>query len=103
QRSIEMRLLPACDLLRSQLLHSRIPQSPRLEYIEHTSSRRPRCWFLGGHCLTAQPPVLSFRVRSRWRQRGGCPMTQEDAFLRAIRAEPEVDAPRLIFADWLEE
>jgi uncharacterized protein (TIGR02996 family) len=26
-----------------------------------------------------------------------------DAFLRAIHAAPEEDAPRLIYADWLEE
>lgn len=30
-------------------------------------------------------------------------MTQEEAFLQAIRAAPADDAPRLIFADWLEE
>jgi uncharacterized protein (TIGR02996 family) len=30
-------------------------------------------------------------------------MNQEDAFLQAIREEPEDDAVRLIFADWLEE
>jgi uncharacterized protein (TIGR02996 family) len=30
-------------------------------------------------------------------------MTQEQAFLRAISAAPDDDAPRLIFADWLEE
>src|SRR4051794_3229291 len=30
-------------------------------------------------------------------------MTQEDALLRAIRAEPEDDWPRLVYADWLEE
>src|ERR1022692_1698756 len=30
-------------------------------------------------------------------------MTHEDAFLQAILAAPDDDAPRLIFADWLEE
>ncbi len=30
-------------------------------------------------------------------------MTPEDAFLDDIRMEPESDAPRLIFADWLED
>jgi uncharacterized protein (TIGR02996 family) len=30
-------------------------------------------------------------------------VTDEDAFLEAIRAEPDDDAPRLVFADWLEE
>jgi uncharacterized protein (TIGR02996 family) len=30
-------------------------------------------------------------------------MTHEEAFMRAIREAPEDDAPRLIFADWLEE
>jgi uncharacterized protein (TIGR02996 family) len=30
-------------------------------------------------------------------------MRPEDEFLHAIRAEPEEDAPRLVFADWLEE
>src|SRR5262249_45444097 len=30
-------------------------------------------------------------------------MNQEDAFLQAIREEPDDDAVRLIFADWLEE
>jgi uncharacterized protein (TIGR02996 family) len=30
-------------------------------------------------------------------------MTHEDAFLRAVLAEPDDDAPRLIYADWLEE
>lgn len=30
-------------------------------------------------------------------------MTEHDAFLRAIAANPEDDAPRLIFSDWLEE
>jgi uncharacterized protein (TIGR02996 family) len=30
-------------------------------------------------------------------------MHDEQAFLQAIRAEPEADAPRLVYADWLEE
>jgi uncharacterized protein (TIGR02996 family) len=30
-------------------------------------------------------------------------MTREAAFIQAIRAAPDDDAPRLIFADWLEE
>jgi uncharacterized protein (TIGR02996 family) len=30
-------------------------------------------------------------------------MTHAEAFLQAVRAEPDDDAPRLIFADWLEE
>jgi uncharacterized protein (TIGR02996 family) len=30
-------------------------------------------------------------------------MTDEDAFLEAIRAAPDEDAPRLIYADWLDE
>ena len=30
-------------------------------------------------------------------------MTHGDAFLQAVLAEPEDDAPRLIYADWLEE
>ena len=30
-------------------------------------------------------------------------MTHADAFLREILAHPDEDAPRLIFADWLEE
>ncbi len=30
-------------------------------------------------------------------------MTAEDAFLAAIRAAPDDDTPRLVFADWLEE
>jgi uncharacterized protein (TIGR02996 family) len=30
-------------------------------------------------------------------------MTQEEAFLEAILAEPRDDVPRLVFADWLEE
>ena len=30
-------------------------------------------------------------------------MTLENAFLQAIRDEPEDDATRLIFADWLED
>jgi uncharacterized protein (TIGR02996 family) len=30
-------------------------------------------------------------------------MSREDALLRAVLAEPDDDAPRLIFADWLEE
>jgi uncharacterized protein (TIGR02996 family) len=30
-------------------------------------------------------------------------MTRADAFLKAILAEPDDDAPRLLFADWLEE
>jgi uncharacterized protein (TIGR02996 family) len=30
-------------------------------------------------------------------------MAQEDAFLQAIREEPDDDRPRLVFADWLEE
>ena len=29
--------------------------------------------------------------------------SHRDAFLRAIAETPEDDAPRLIFADWLEE
>ena len=30
-------------------------------------------------------------------------MTQEEAFLYAIQAEPSDDALRLVYADWLEE
>jgi uncharacterized protein (TIGR02996 family) len=30
-------------------------------------------------------------------------MTHDEAFLQAIRDEPDSDAPRLIYADWLEE
>jgi uncharacterized protein (TIGR02996 family) len=30
-------------------------------------------------------------------------MTHDDAFLRAIREDPEDDTPRLVYADWLEE
>jgi len=30
-------------------------------------------------------------------------MTDEDAFLRAIQATPQDDAPRLVYADWLDE
>src|SRR5262245_57550902 len=30
-------------------------------------------------------------------------MTDEDAFLRAILADPSDSAPRLVYADWLEE
>src|SRR5262245_22184272 len=30
-------------------------------------------------------------------------VTHEDAFLRAVLADPDDDAPRLIYADWLEE
>src|SRR5262245_44397861 len=30
-------------------------------------------------------------------------MDPRDAFLRAIEADPRNDAPRLVFADWLEE
>jgi uncharacterized protein (TIGR02996 family) len=30
-------------------------------------------------------------------------MTERDAFLRAIAADPDDDAPRLVFSDWLEE
>jgi uncharacterized protein (TIGR02996 family) len=30
-------------------------------------------------------------------------MTHDEAFLQAIRADPASDAPRLIYADWLEE
>src|SRR5262245_52813485 len=29
--------------------------------------------------------------------------TEEESFLRTIRCEPHDDAPRLVFADWLEE
>src|SRR5688572_30620965 len=29
--------------------------------------------------------------------------TEEESFLRTIRGEPHDDAPRLVFADWLEE
>jgi uncharacterized protein (TIGR02996 family) len=36
-------------------------------------------------------------------ERGIHVMTQEEAFIQAIREAPEDDAPRLIFADWLEE
>jgi uncharacterized protein (TIGR02996 family) len=31
------------------------------------------------------------------------PMTTADAFLQAILDDPDADAPRLVFADWLEE
>ncbi len=30
-------------------------------------------------------------------------MQMEDAFLQDIAADPDDDAPRMIFADWLEE
>jgi uncharacterized protein (TIGR02996 family) len=30
-------------------------------------------------------------------------MTHDEAFLEAIREQPDDDAPRLIYADWLEE
>lgn len=30
-------------------------------------------------------------------------MTDEDAFRAAIRAAPDDDAPKLVFADWLDE
>ena len=30
-------------------------------------------------------------------------MTDEPSFLQAIIAEPDIDAPRLVYADWLEE
>jgi uncharacterized protein (TIGR02996 family) len=30
-------------------------------------------------------------------------MTEHEAFLRAVIAEPDEDAPRLVYADWLEE
>ena len=30
-------------------------------------------------------------------------MTHDEAFLEAIREQPGDDAPRLIYADWLEE
>src|SRR5262245_56377105 len=33
----------------------------------------------------------------------GFAMTDADAFMRAILADPLADAPRLVFADWLEE
>src|SRR5262245_42550191 len=35
--------------------------------------------------------------------RAGPNMNDADAFLQAIREDPENDTPRLIFADWLEE
>jgi uncharacterized protein (TIGR02996 family) len=31
------------------------------------------------------------------------PLTHEDAFLQAVRDDPDDDAPRLVYADWLEE
>ena len=34
---------------------------------------------------------------------GATAMTQRDAFLESILAEPDDDTPRLIFADWLDE
>src|SRR5437868_1021578 len=33
----------------------------------------------------------------------GSPMTHDEAFQADIRANPDDDAPRLIYADWLEE
>jgi uncharacterized protein (TIGR02996 family) len=30
-------------------------------------------------------------------------MTEEDTFIRAIQAAPDDDAPKLVYADWLEE
>jgi uncharacterized protein (TIGR02996 family) len=30
-------------------------------------------------------------------------MTQDEAFLQAIREAPDDDAPRLVYADWLDE
>src|SRR5262249_29199298 len=35
--------------------------------------------------------------------RGGEPVTPQDAFLRAILDAPDDDAPRLVYADWLDE
>jgi uncharacterized protein (TIGR02996 family) len=34
---------------------------------------------------------------------GVAPGSEEEALLRTIMAEPEADAPRLVYADWLEE
>ena len=38
----------------------------------------------------------------RWVYRGR-PMTHDEAFLAAVREAPDDDAPRLLYADWLEE
>src|SRR5688572_2032706 len=36
-------------------------------------------------------------------QRGGPPVTHDDAFLEDVAEHPDDDAPRLIYADWLED
>src|SRR5262249_59933734 len=42
------------------------------------------------------------RGRGKPRRRAR-PMAPDEAFLQAIRDEPDSDTPRLIYADWLEE
>src|SRR5262249_21777680 len=34
---------------------------------------------------------------------GRFPVTEEEAFVRAVREVPEEDGPRLVYADWLDE
>jgi uncharacterized protein (TIGR02996 family) len=43
------------------------------------------------------------RARRGGKGRSRVPMTEHNAFLRAIAASPDENAPRLVFADWLEE
>src|SRR5215213_6615370 len=46
------------------------------------------------------PRVLLFRVATA---AGGSMQTDAEPFLQRIRAYPDDDVPRLIFADWLDE
>src|SRR5262245_22622152 len=49
----------------------------------------------GGRLLATSP--------AGWPARRGAAMTQEEALLQAVIDSPDDDAPRLIYADWLEE
>src|SRR5262249_3856989 len=57
----------------------------------------------GGRCAWGKRALRCGRVARRAvRPHRGLVMTQEDAFLQAIIEQPDDDAPRLVYADWLE-
>src|SRR5206468_7966092 len=63
-----------------------------------------RTW--SSRCRAAATGSRGGRIMAHGRTRHGRPeesMPTEEAFIQAIIADPDDDAPRLIYADWLDE
>src|SRR5829696_7436743 len=56
-----------------------------------------------GRCYSRRWPQPARPQAGSLRLRGARPVTEREALLRAIIENPEDDAPRLVFADWLDE